>query len=144
MRWLVTIVFALWLTGSAQAEVLRVAVISDLNGSYGSTSYGKDVSAAVASIIAEQEAAIQKREDDKRNAAEAGATNVEFLRGHIESIPASAADWNLPGQLHAFFLRSDRAHAEIVSIDVSAALEALVPGFIAWGDPGAASRLATT
>jgi carbon-monoxide dehydrogenase large subunit len=32
------------------------------------------------------------------------------------------ADWNLPGQLHAFFLRSDRAHAEIVSIDAKAAL----------------------
>jgi len=31
------------------------------------------------------------------------------------------ADWNLPGQLHAFFLRSDRAHAEIVSIDGEAA-----------------------
>jgi len=31
------------------------------------------------------------------------------------------ADWNLPAQLHAFFLRSDRAHAEIVSIDAKAA-----------------------
>jgi len=31
------------------------------------------------------------------------------------------ADWNLPGQLHAFFLRSDRAHAEIVSIDAGVA-----------------------
>jgi carbon-monoxide dehydrogenase large subunit len=31
------------------------------------------------------------------------------------------ADWNLPGQLHAFFLRSDRAHADIVSIDAKAA-----------------------
>jgi len=31
------------------------------------------------------------------------------------------ADWNLPGQLYAFFLRSDRAHAEIVSIDTAAA-----------------------
>jgi len=31
------------------------------------------------------------------------------------------ADWNLPGQLYAFFLRSDRAHAEIVSIDFRAA-----------------------
>jgi carbon-monoxide dehydrogenase large subunit len=31
------------------------------------------------------------------------------------------ADWNLPGQLYAFFLRSDRAHADIVSIDVKAA-----------------------
>ena len=26
------------------------------------------------------------------------------------------ADWNLPGQLYAHFLRSDRAHAEILSI----------------------------
>ena len=32
-----------------------------------------------------------------------------------------ASDWNLPGQLHAHFVRSDRAHAKIVSIDVSAA-----------------------
>jgi aerobic carbon-monoxide dehydrogenase large subunit len=32
-----------------------------------------------------------------------------------------ASDWNLPGQLHAFFLRSDRAHANIVSIDTAAA-----------------------
>jgi carbon-monoxide dehydrogenase large subunit len=31
------------------------------------------------------------------------------------------ADWNFPGQLYAFFLRSDRAHAEIVSIDAEAA-----------------------
>jgi carbon-monoxide dehydrogenase large subunit len=31
------------------------------------------------------------------------------------------ADWNLPGQLYGFFLRSDRAHAEIVSIDARAA-----------------------
>src|SRR5688500_6819589 len=33
-----------------------------------------------------------------------------------------AADWNLPQQLHACFLRSDRAHAEIVSIDTAHAL----------------------
>src|SRR6266853_1343569 len=32
-----------------------------------------------------------------------------------------SADWNLPGQLHGFFLRCDRAHAEIVSTDVAAA-----------------------
>jgi carbon-monoxide dehydrogenase large subunit len=32
------------------------------------------------------------------------------------------SDWNLPGQLHAHFLRSDRAHAEIASLDVSSAL----------------------
>jgi carbon-monoxide dehydrogenase large subunit len=31
------------------------------------------------------------------------------------------ADWNLPGQLYAYFLRSDRPHAEIVSIDATAA-----------------------
>ena len=31
------------------------------------------------------------------------------------------ADWDLPGQAHAAFLRSDRAHARIVSIDASAA-----------------------
>ncbi|HEV7394008.1 MAG TPA: xanthine dehydrogenase family protein molybdopterin-binding subunit [Burkholderiales bacterium] len=32
-----------------------------------------------------------------------------------------ASDWNLPGQLHAFFLRADRAHAKILSIDTAAA-----------------------
>src|SRR5256886_15711609 len=31
------------------------------------------------------------------------------------------SDWNLPGQLYASFLRSDRAHAEIVSVDTAAA-----------------------
>jgi carbon-monoxide dehydrogenase large subunit len=34
------------------------------------------------------------------------------------------SDWNFPNQAYAAFLRSDRAHAEIVSIDASAALEA--------------------
>ena len=32
------------------------------------------------------------------------------------------SDWNLPGQTYAHFLRSDRAHAEIVSIDAAEAL----------------------
>ena len=32
------------------------------------------------------------------------------------------SDWNLPGQAYAHFVRSDRAHAQIVSIDKSAAL----------------------
>src|SRR5438445_12095500 len=32
------------------------------------------------------------------------------------------SDWNLPGQLHGSFLRSDRAHAEIVSGDTALAL----------------------
>jgi carbon-monoxide dehydrogenase large subunit len=32
------------------------------------------------------------------------------------------ADWNLPGQAHAFVLRSDRAHARLLGIDRAAAL----------------------
>src|SRR5688572_19112910 len=32
-----------------------------------------------------------------------------------------AADWALDGQLYAYFVRSDRAHAEIVSVDTKAA-----------------------
>jgi carbon-monoxide dehydrogenase large subunit len=39
------------------------------------------------------------------------------------------SDWNLPGQAHAHFVRSDRAHAEIVSIDKKAA--AASPGVLA-------------
>ena len=39
------------------------------------------------------------------------------------------ADWNLPGQAYGYFLRSDRPHAEIVSIDASAALA--MPGVVA-------------
>jgi aerobic carbon-monoxide dehydrogenase large subunit len=39
------------------------------------------------------------------------------------------SDWDLPGQAYAHFLRSDRAHAEIVSIDKAQALRA--PGVIA-------------
>ena len=35
-----------------------------------------------------------------------------------------AGDWNLPGQLYGHFLRADRAHAEIVSLNVDAALAA--------------------
>ena len=34
-----------------------------------------------------------------------------------------AADWNLPGQLYGHFLRSDRAHAEIVSLKIDAAVK---------------------
>ena len=33
-----------------------------------------------------------------------------------------ASDWNAPGQLYGHFLRSDRAHAEIVSVDTKNAL----------------------
>jgi len=39
------------------------------------------------------------------------------------------SDWNLPGQLHACFLRSDRAHAEIVSLSKDEALRS--PGVVA-------------
>lgn len=39
------------------------------------------------------------------------------------------ADWNFPGQLHGFFLRSDRAHADIVSIELEAARRS--PGVVA-------------
>jgi carbon-monoxide dehydrogenase large subunit len=39
------------------------------------------------------------------------------------------SDWNLPGQAHGHFLRSDRPHARIVSMDVSAALA--MPGVLA-------------
>ncbi|TAK86148.1 MAG: xanthine dehydrogenase family protein molybdopterin-binding subunit [Betaproteobacteria bacterium] len=38
------------------------------------------------------------------------------------------SDWHLPGEAHACFLRSDRAHAEILSVDASAALRA--PGVL--------------
>jgi aerobic carbon-monoxide dehydrogenase large subunit len=34
------------------------------------------------------------------------------------------ADWNLPGQLYGFFLRSDRAHSEITRLNLQAALAA--------------------
>ena len=39
------------------------------------------------------------------------------------------ADWNRPGQLHAAFLRADRAHARILSLDTQAA--AALPGVAA-------------
>src|SRR5712675_3551754 len=39
------------------------------------------------------------------------------------------SDWNFPGQLYGSFLRSDRAHAEIVSIDTGPALAS--PGALA-------------
>ena len=32
-----------------------------------------------------------------------------------------ASDWNLPGQLYACFVRADRAHAKILSLDTQAA-----------------------
>ena len=51
------------------------------------------------------------------------------------------SDWNLPGQAHGYFLRSDRAHAVIARIDASAALA--MPGVVAvlTGDDVAAAGL---
>ncbi|MDH4191753.1 MAG: molybdopterin-dependent oxidoreductase, partial [Betaproteobacteria bacterium] len=51
------------------------------------------------------------------------------------------SDWELAGQAYGHFLRSDRAHAEIASIDVSAALAQ--PGVLAvlTGDDVAAAGL---
>jgi carbon-monoxide dehydrogenase large subunit len=51
----------------------------------------------------------------------AHVSRLEDLR-LITGAGTYAADWNLPGQLYAFFLRSDRAHAKINSIDITAAL----------------------
>jgi aerobic carbon-monoxide dehydrogenase large subunit len=39
-----------------------------------------------------------------------------------------AADWNLPNQAHAYMIRSDRAHARVVSMDLSAV--AAAPGVL--------------
>ena len=39
------------------------------------------------------------------------------------------SDWQLPGQAYGHFVRSDRAHAEILGIDASAALA--LPGVVA-------------
>ena len=39
------------------------------------------------------------------------------------------SDWNFPGQLYGFFLRSDRAHAEMKKVDVEAAKSS--PGVVA-------------
>ena len=40
------------LAAPADADSLRIAVISDLNGRYGSTDYGPEVTDAIAAIIA--------------------------------------------------------------------------------------------
>lgn len=47
-------------------------------------------------------------------------TRLEDLR-LVTGAGQYASDWNLPGQLHACFVRSDRAHARIVDVDVTAA-----------------------
>ncbi|MBL9057575.1 MAG: hypothetical protein JNJ84_15015, partial [Rhodobacteraceae bacterium] len=52
MRRVAAGLLVLILAAPIEAEPLRIAVISDLNGSYGSTDYGQPVSGAVARIIA--------------------------------------------------------------------------------------------
>jgi len=49
-----------------------------------------------------------------------------------------ASDWKLPGQLYAHFVRSDRAHADIVSVDASPALKH--PGVVAIHGSGPGRR----
>ena len=68
---------------------------------------------ALASIVSAQHARALRRED------------VRLITGQGRY----TADWNLPDQLHAAFLRADRAHAEIRSVDVTRALAA--PGVVA-------------
>jgi carbon-monoxide dehydrogenase large subunit len=58
------------------------------------------------------------------HAEAAGATSMarrEDLR-LVTGNGRYSADWNFPDQLHAVFLRADRAHAEIVGLDASRAL----------------------
>jgi carbon-monoxide dehydrogenase large subunit len=58
-----------------------------------------------------------------------------MLKGRLEDDRMLAgrgryvSDWNLPGQAYGHFLRSDRAHADILSIDKADALKA--PGVVA-------------
>lgn len=47
-------------------------------------------------------------------------TRLEDLR-LITGAGQYASDWNLPGQLHACFVRSDRAHARILGVNTDAA-----------------------
>jgi carbon-monoxide dehydrogenase large subunit len=55
--------------------------------------------------------------------AGAHVSRLEDLR-LITGAGTYASDWNLPGQLYAHFVRADRAHAKIVSIDTQAARSA--------------------
>src|SRR5499427_4193783 len=49
------------------------------------------------------------------------------------------SDWNLPGQLYAYFLRSDRAHAQIASIDAGPAKSRKGVRLVLTGEEHAAS-----
>ncbi len=58
---------------------------------------------------------------DKHASHPAHASRVEDFR-LITGAGKYAADWNAPDQLYAHFVRTDRAHAEIVALDASQAL----------------------
>jgi len=75
------------------------------------------VNLATPTIIANASANISMQ---KKNTHHRG-NRVEDLR-LITGTGKFVADWNAPGQLHACFVRSDRAHAHIVSVDTSEAL----------------------
>ena len=57
------------------------------------------------------------------NVGGARLSRLEDLR-LIKGEGCYAADWNLPGQAHACFLRADRAHAKILSVNIEAARRA--------------------
>src|SRR5204862_5841397 len=79
--------------------------------------------------VAQPQALLPERLDEdaaglevRRLAVDAPAGGVSEFHGRREDDRlltgkgTYTADWNLPGQLYGHFLRSDRAHAEIVSL----------------------------
>jgi carbon-monoxide dehydrogenase large subunit len=64
--------------------------------------------------------------DQHQHLFEVGGAHVARLEDLrlIKGEGRYAADWNLPGQAHASFLRSDRAHAKIISVNTDAARKA--------------------
>ncbi|HTE14318.1 MAG TPA: xanthine dehydrogenase family protein, partial [Burkholderiales bacterium] len=58
---------------------------------------------------------------DTHDAAHHSGKRVEDFR-LITGTGKYAADWNAPGQLYGYFVRSDHAHAEIVSVNAKRAL----------------------
>ena len=71
-------------------------------------------------MAANQMAANQKAENPARTARLARHEDLRLITGRGRF----TADVNLPGQLHAAMVRSDRAHARILSVDVEAAAKA--------------------
>ena len=65
--------------------------------------------------------------DSAHHSAHHDGKRVEDMR-LITGTGCFAADWNLPGQLYAHFVRADHAHAEIVSVNTARA--AAHPGVV--------------